>query len=187
MRGLLQCSTLDVTVIRLDDSAVALALPRVAGGLEKYCWLQAALETRDVARDREFQTRFNAFYRVRRNATWRAGFYDLLQREKSHRRPFSDVLRALHVKTGRTEASFASKLVASVNPELPVIDAFVLRNLGVRLPRAGVIESRLERVVQLYDQIQRLFAEYLDSDEGPSGHELRAGVPESGSDAGQDA
>lgn len=71
--------------------------------------------------------------------------------------------RPLHNTTGRVEASFASKLVASVNPDLPVIDAFVLRNLGLRLPRAGVIDSRLRRMVDLYDQIQRLFAEYLET------------------------
>lgn len=138
----------------------------MAAGLEKYCWLQAVLGTRNVARDREFQTTFNAFYRVRRNEAWRAAFCDLLEQEKYNRRPFAEVLCALHAVTGRAEASFASKLVASVDPDLPVIDSFVLRNLGLRLPRAGAIECRLRRVVELYDQIQQLFSEYLDSDVG---------------------
>jgi hypothetical protein len=37
------------------------------------------------------------------------------------------VLRALYIATGRVEASFASKVAASVDPGKPVIDAFVLK------------------------------------------------------------
>jgi hypothetical protein len=47
-----------------------------------------------------------------------------------------------------------------------VIDAFVLENLGLRLPRAGPIEMRLARIVERHDLIQRIFSDYLDSDMG---------------------
>lgn len=153
-------------MIQLDEARIARALPLVAADLEKYCWLQAALATTDVARDREFQTRFNAFYRVRRNSAWRSAFYGLLQQNKSKRQPFAEVLGALHAATGRVEASFASKLVASVDPDMPVIDAFVLKNLGLRLPRIGPIETRLTRIVELHDRIRRIFSDYLDTDTG---------------------
>jgi hypothetical protein len=154
------------TVIHLDDAAIEKALRLAAAGLQRYCWLQAALATTDVAHDREFQMRFNAFYRVRRNSTWQSAFYGLLQQNKSKRQSFADVLRALHAATGRAEASFASKLVASVDPDMPVIDAFVLKNLGLRLPRAGPIEMRLARMVELHDVIRQSFSDYLGSDMG---------------------
>lgn len=125
-------------MIQLDEAAIQRALPLVAEGLRKYCWLQAALATTDIANDREFQTRFNAFYRVRRSSAWRRVFYALLEQEKSKPRPFAYVLRALHAATGRAEASFASKLVASVDPDMPVIDAFVLKKETV----AEAVEDR---------------------------------------------
>lgn len=153
-------------VIQLDEAALERTLPLVAAGLDRYCWLQAELAKTDVTRDHAFQVRFNAFYRVRRGARWRSAFYLLLEQEKSKRRPFAAVLRALHEGTGRVEASFASKLVASVDPKTPVIDAFVLMNLGLRLPRAGSIESRLGRTAALHDQIWRIYADYLDSASG---------------------
>lgn len=153
-------------MIQLDEAAIAAALPLVAAGLRKYCWLQTALATTDVAQDREFQTRFNAFYRVRRNAAWRAAFFGLLQQNKAERQSFADVVHALYAATGRAEASFASKLVASVDPDMPVIDAFVLKNLGLRLPRPGPIEMRLARIVELHDLIRRIFSDCLDSDMG---------------------
>jgi hypothetical protein len=152
--------------IHLDEAAIESALPLAAAGLKKYCWLQAALATTDVAHDREFQIRFNAFYRVRRSPTWQSAFYGLLQQNKSKLQSFADVLRALHAATGRAEASFTSKLVASVDPDMPVIDAFVLKNVGLRLPRPGPIETRLARMVELHDLIRRTFSDYLAGDLG---------------------
>lgn len=153
-------------MIQLDDSTIERAIPRVATGLEKYCWLQDALATTDVSGDLQFQTRFNAFYRVRRNSAWRAAFYRLLERDKVERRPFADVLQALYTATGRVEASFASKLTASVDPDQPVIDTFVLKNLGLRLPHADPDAVRLARVVELHYRIRHVFATYLDSQSG---------------------
>ncbi|MDB5313283.1 MAG: hypothetical protein JWO38_7485 [Gemmataceae bacterium] len=156
----------EANVIQLDEVAIEQALPLVSVGLEKYCRLQAALATTDVAQDRGFQRGFNAFYRIRRNADWQSTFYTLFQREKSGPQPFAEVLRTLHDATGRVEASFASKLTASVDPSRPVVDAFVLKNLGLRLPRNGAIEARLAQIAEQYDHIGRVFAEFLDTEMG---------------------
>ena len=42
----------------------------------------------------------------------------------------------------------------------------MLKNLGLRLPRAGPIVMRLARIVELHDLIRRIFSDYLDSDMG---------------------
>jgi hypothetical protein len=34
------------------------------------------------------------------------------------------------------------------------------------LPRAGPIEMRLPRIVELHDHVRRIFSDYLDSDTG---------------------
>lgn len=150
-------------MIHLDEAAIEQALPLVSAGLEKYCWLQAALATTDVAHDRAFQTKFNGFYRVRRAANWQAAFYTLFEQAKSEPHSFADVLRALHNATGRAEASFASKLAASIDPEKPVIDSFVLKNLGLRLSRAGSADARIAGIVQLHDRIGQMFSDYLNT------------------------
>ena len=43
---------------------------------------------------------------------------------------FDVVLDLLHQETNRYEASFASKLIATINPSMPVIDSIVLKNLA---------------------------------------------------------
>jgi hypothetical protein len=148
-------------MIRLDDDSIERALPRVAVGLEKYCWLRDAVHGRNVAADPEFQRRFNGFYRVRRNAAWRAAFFALLERQKTRHDPFASVLRELYDATGRIEASFVSKLTAPVDPDQPVIDAIVLQNLGLRLKATGSVEQRLAAIVGIHERIAALYAEYL--------------------------
>lgn len=158
-------------VIELDRASIDRVLPLVARGLEQYWQLQSALPITNVARDRDFQRAFNAFYRVRRDPRWQSSFYRLLEQSKGKRPPFAVVLRTLHRETGRVEASFASKLVATLDPELPLIDRFVLQNLGQRLPTAGRIERRLDRTIDIHEFIRRTYAAALD---GPMGHRLVA-------------
>jgi hypothetical protein len=153
-------------MIRLDEAAIERALPHVTDGLESYCRIQKDLTTTDVSCDRGFQRRFNAFYRVRRNADWRSAFYSLLERQKVGPQPFAEVLRALSSATGRVEASFASKLVASVDPCKPVIDSYVLRNVGFSLLRYGTVEARLARCVEVYGNLGERFAEFLATEQG---------------------
>ena len=149
----------------LTQEAVALALARVEKGLAKYLDLQKRLRATHVARDRDFQRAFNGFYRVRRNAAWQAVYFDLLEREKAERRGFESVLRELHAGLGRYEASFASKLTASVNPALPVIDAFVLKNMGLRLP-SRTSPDRLGGIGEAHRRLADSYARLLASTEG---------------------
>jgi hypothetical protein len=73
--------------------------------------------------------RFNAYYGVRRNAAWRARFYARFQAAKassltSHAL-FAEVLTGIQADTARVEASFASKLVAILRPDSPILDSVV--------------------------------------------------------------
>jgi hypothetical protein len=141
------------------------ALPRVKPGLAKYCWLQAHLSKRDVSIDREFQRRFAGFYRVRRGAEWRRTFFDILQTHKTTGLTFSTALHQLARETGRVEASFASKLVASISPDEPVIDSVVLHNVGLRLP-PPTSADRLDRIVRVHSQLASWYREQLASATG---------------------
>jgi hypothetical protein len=73
--------------------------------------------------------RFNAYYGVRRNAVWRERFYARFEDAKvstlSASALFEDVVTGLAEDTGRVEASFGSKLVATLRPDSPIIDSVV--------------------------------------------------------------
>jgi hypothetical protein len=152
--------------ILLSDAEIATALPKVRAGLAKYLWLQSRIgPSSDFHRDAEFRRRFNGFYRVRRGAAWQEVYYSLMGRCVEKRDSFRAVLGEFYRLTGRVEASFVSKLVASLDPDFPVIDAFVLKNVGLRLP--GVWQSeRLERVCRVYEELCLVMSTFLSSVRG---------------------
>ncbi len=63
------------------------------------------------------------------------------------------------------EASFASKLVASIDPDQPVIDSLVLKNLGLRLP-PKTSHDRFSRIVDLHRDLAEWYHAQLASLEG---------------------
>jgi len=153
-----------MTII-LTKADIEAALPRVAPGLKKYQWLQAQRDTCDLRSDPEYRKRFNGFYRVRRGQDWQDKFYDLLEAKKGQTVPFAEVLDTLHRTTGRYEASFASKLLATIDPRMPVIDSIVLRNLNLRLPAASS-KQRIERIQQVHSRLVTCFEEFLSTEMG---------------------
>jgi hypothetical protein len=141
---------INLTVARIDR-----ALPFVAAGLGKYLWLQEHRDATDLRVDFAYRRYFNHFYRVRRGHDWQDKFYGLLEAQKSRKVDFAQLLHALHQRTGRYEASFASKLLATINPDMPVIDSVVLRNLDLRLParaRPSVFSSPRSTVARRGNQ-----------------------------------
>jgi len=102
-------------MITLTEEESGEALDKIEDGLRKYCWLQANIEKCDVSTDYGFQIRFNDFYKVRRDAQWRHQYYKLMQASNGNGITFAKALLELRDQTGRLEASFASKLVATVD------------------------------------------------------------------------
>jgi len=154
-----------VTAISLSKNDIDAALSRIATGLPKYLWLQANRDASDLRADSAYRRRFNHFYRVRRGQEWQDAFYGLLEEKKGKAVLFSEVLDALYRTTGRYEASFASKLLATIDPEMPVIDSAVLRNLRLRLP-AFSAKDRSARICQLHAELLSTFHDFLATEGG---------------------
>jgi hypothetical protein len=151
--------------INLTGAQIDAALPKVAKGLQQYVWLQANRDASDLRSDPLFKRQFNHFYRVRHNKEWQDKFYELLENFKGTAVGFPDVFDALYRMTGRYEASFASKLLATLNPDMPVIDSIALRNLQLRLPPARS-KDRVSRIHQLHAELLACFTAYLATEDG---------------------
>ena len=153
--------------IELDRQKIDAALPKVAPGLAKYLRIMEFVANVPAFHDDpEFRRSFNGFYRVRRSAqTWQPHFFALMDRARSQGFDFSRTLEELFAATGRIEASFASKLYATLHPNAPVIDSVVLENLGLKLPSAED-PNRQAKVVGIHDALARTFADLLATAEG---------------------
>ena len=86
--------------------------------------------------DGEYQRKYVRFYRINRNEKWREKYFDLLNEQKEKRKSIDVILSELYDEKLYTrypciEISFASKLIATDNANKPVIDKWVLKNLGL--------------------------------------------------------
>ena len=128
------------------------AVENVSKGLGQYLELQNALQDIEVVKTRSFQKKFNHFYRVRRNQKWQTAFYETFSEAKKTQADFREICATIYRKTGRWEASFASKLAASLDPRQPVIDSVVLSNLNLKLPSAKS-HDRLSAICELHESL----------------------------------
>lgn len=156
--------TVSLTTQQIDSS-----LENVKIGLAKYLNIQKRLNEltgKPLKDNADFRTNFNGFYRIRQKpAAWYNAFYELLDESRSQSFNFSTILRSLQKATNRYEASFASKLVAILNPQMPVIDSIVLKNLNTKLPYQSD-PNRFDSICSLHEEISRCYTEYLQSEQG---------------------
>ncbi len=135
------------------DSSIA-NLERRKRDLERYSYIINSFRHTDVSQDETFQRTFTHFYRVRRNSDWRQVYYRLFEESKQKVNiSFEAILRAIYVSTGRIEASFSSKMLATLNPEMPIWDSIVLSKLGKKPKQNLEKEERLRQSVQIYKAI----------------------------------
>lgn len=112
----------------------------------------------------DFRRAFNGYYRIRRNEKWRQHYYDLFAKAKTERFSFEQIITELYRLTGNVEASFSSKMLATIDVSKPIWDQCVLQNLGLEL-MGKTQEEKLQNAVALYAQIVNWYADYLTTDE----------------------
>lgn len=153
--------------IVLDRKKIDEALPKVAPGLAKYLRImEFVAKDPHYYDDPDFRKAFNGFYRVRRSSqTWQPQFFALMARAGAQGFDFSRTLAELFAATGRIEASFASKLYATLHPDAPVIDSVVLENLGLKLP-AAADPNRQAKVAGIHKGLAKTFADLLATEDG---------------------
>jgi hypothetical protein len=149
----------------MDFERVNEALIKIEPGLYKYLYIMERFHKTDVSKDLEFQKRFNGFYRIRqRKPEFYNEYYNFMEEHKDNEVSFDLVLEHFYNTFERVEASFSSKLVATINPNLPVWDEFILKNLGLKKPAYGT-KNRINKTIELYNSIIKWYEDFLQTDD----------------------
>lgn len=142
------------------------AIGNIKIALEKYNYIMHNLRKTDVSIDKEFQKKYNGFYRMRqRSSEYYQTYFSYLELMKNSVITFEDTLKYFERQLGRIEASFTSKLVSTIDPCKPVWDEFVLKNLGLSKPK-NYSNNRIEQTIELYYKIEHIYKEFLLTNEG---------------------
>lgn len=116
----------------------------------------------DVSTNEDYQRNFTYYYRVRRNAEWRQNLFRFIEINKnSVNISFEDILGELKSYEGKMEASFASKVLATINVDKPIWDSNVLKALG-----ESIDSKDINDYVKEYDVICAKVNDFIDSDKG---------------------
>jgi len=134
-------------------------------GLDKYQYIMDHVMNTDVSKESVFQRTFNGFYIVRRNEEWRRKYYSYFESIKHTQPTFEEILTYLYKNTGNIELSFSSKMLATILPEKPIWDKYVVKNLNIKLV-GNTKEEKLKNAISLYDEIEKWYLNYLESDDG---------------------
>jgi hypothetical protein len=123
--------------------------------LHQYDTLQKDLQATNVAADRKYQRTFADFYKLRGPSSFREIYFSTLEKEKSvNDLDFRRLLHELFAQCTKVHASFTSKLLATINPDLPVYDREVLIRMRFSPYLVGTAEVRLDRAVDRYQPIE---------------------------------
>lgn len=145
------------TVYRRQEGLLE-ALERRRSDLDRYARTIGELHLTNVASDESYQRLFNGLYGVRRNKPWRSAYYNIFEnRKRDTEISFRSVLLSIFEETGRVEASFASKLVATIDPTRAIYDSVVRTNLDLPT-RIGKNLGRFEDLERDYNEIQRILS-----------------------------
>lgn len=165
-------------MISIDGIKAIEAALESAFGLKEYEYIMKNHKNTDISKDLEFQRRYNYFYGVRRNAEWRENYYQIFESNKARTNTartntvtFENILCNIYVYTDKTEASFASKMLATLNPDMPIWDSKVLNILGLQLIGDSASEKQ-DCAIKLYDEIVAWYHEYLSTNEAKKNIEL---------------
>lgn len=88
--------------------------------IDKYCKIMDCYKIVNISKDTKWQNNFNSFYVIRRDKDWQDIYYNFFQNNKiNDTLTFENIITYLYEKTGIIEASYSSKLLATVNSNKP--------------------------------------------------------------------
>ncbi|MBQ3612155.1 MAG: hypothetical protein IJA01_07810 [Firmicutes bacterium] len=152
-------------MIELDFDVNKVFQERLAAsmGLDQYKYIMEKVKQVDVSLHTDFQRNFNGFYMVRRNEAWRKVYYDYFEKVKTDKPTFQEIIMHLFQYTGNIEPSFSSKMLATICPEKPIWDKYIVQNLGIELD--GVTkDEKLKNAISLYSDIEKWYEKFLKTD-----------------------
>ena len=141
-------------------------IEKIQSGLSKYLFLRKQLFEVDVSTDENFQKAFNGFFRMgHRTKAYYQDYYQYLQHHKDTGISFGEALTFLYKKYGRLEMSFASKMVAIVDPKYPIWDSVVTKGHFKIVAPYTYAKDRLQKGIEKYEQYCNNYCAYMQTTE----------------------
>ena len=120
--------------------------------------IMSKVKTVNVADDQDFQREFDFFTRL--DEMQNGGKYSLRfsKGRKKKNCSYKEIITELYEGTGQVETSFASKMLASIDENMPIWDSKVLDRIGIKSSNKRG-QQKLEETIELYDVIVQWYSD----------------------------
>ena len=152
------------------DKCIQNSLQKIKDGIKEYCQIMGNIDPDD----KSFRKRFNHFFRMmKRSQDMYNAFYEAFKDFKSSDKTLSyiEILKRLKEKppkgTGQIEQSFASKMLHTINPAMPIWDRIVVKKqLKIKVPSyTKPPEKRLSDIGEKYKHICNGYKLFIENAE----------------------
>lgn len=136
---------------------------RINKSINKYKKIMEIINQKDPFDDEEFRKLFNGFYRIRQKSKkWYDDFYTAFKMCKYEHMDFKNTMEVLNDKTGEIHPSFCSKIIATLNPNKPVWDKYVLQWMGIILKKHKSDSECIDYYSKIYQEIEDEYKKHLN-------------------------
>lgn len=119
----------------------------------------------------EYQKNYVSYYRVRRDKNWLAAYFNFMQKQVSNPKiTFEEILRQISSTPHKTkngirstiDISFASKMLATLNPNYPIWDSQVAKAVGISYDQS----RKEEDYIKIYEKLTENIHTFLQTNNG---------------------
>ena len=131
-------------------------------GMDKYKNIISMFNDKNInLASKKFTKCFNGFYRVRKDNKRQKVYYKFFNKKRDNKDiTFDEILEYLCKKTGNIEASFSSKMLSTINPNMPIWDKYILKNLNIKV-KGNSRDEKLKNTKEAYKIIIKKVDEIL--------------------------
>ncbi|NLZ65173.1 MAG: hypothetical protein GX906_02120 [Clostridiales bacterium] len=139
---------------------------------EKYQRIMDTVLKENISTNETFKKLFNGYYGIRRDSNWQTKYYQYFQKHKRNLTiSFDEIIdyiynNLLTSKGGKmpVEPSFSSKMLATINPNMPIYDKKVRTNMKLKELK-GTPAEKLKQAKETYMEICNRYNSYLPTPE----------------------
>ena len=132
--------------------------------VEEELGLYAYRQTLDLTKigTEKYQKNYSHYYRLRRDDKWKAKYFAYMQRQVGNPGiTFAEIIKQISSISYKNEASFASKMLATLNPNYPLLDSNVAKFLGF-----SYHAKPIQYCIEIYSELTKNVHSFLQTNDG---------------------
>lgn len=135
----------------------------VTNGLGTYLNLLDDFKNTNVVDNDDFKKKFKGFYKLRQKSReFYDAYFSFMENHKNNEPTYRETLEYFYNNFREVHYSFCSKLIATINPNRPILDQFVLRWMGYsKMDQTTPAKKRIDYYVNVYEKIEKEYNDHL--------------------------